>query len=83
MAPEILNVQPYKGNEVDLFASAIVLFIMLTGNPPFNRAHKSDPYYRLITNNTLANFWKSHGANKESGEAFFHPDFKDLVIKML
>lgn len=38
MAPEIFLKVPYNGAQVDLFASAIILFIMISGHPPFNRA---------------------------------------------
>lgn len=48
MAPEIHERRPYKGIEVDLFASAIVLFIMYAGTPPFTKAIPKDPYYKLI-----------------------------------
>ena len=40
MAPEIIEGIPYKGEDVDLFASAVILFIMVAGRPPFNYAHK-------------------------------------------
>ena len=35
MAPEIHNHEKYDGAEVDLFATAVILFIMYTGTPPF------------------------------------------------
>lgn len=43
MAPEIFikehpHYTRYNGAQVDLFASAIILFIMVAGHPPFNRA---------------------------------------------
>ena len=43
MAPEIFikdhnHYNGYNGAQVDLFASAIILFIMVAGHPPFNRA---------------------------------------------
>ena len=38
MAPEIFAKLPYNGAQVDLFSSAIILFIMVAGHPPFNRA---------------------------------------------
>jgi len=38
MAPEIHLSRPYTGPGVDLFASAIILFIMLAGRPPFRKA---------------------------------------------
>lgn len=36
MAPEIHLAKPYTGPGVDLFASAIILFVMLSQRPPFN-----------------------------------------------
>jgi serine/threonine protein kinase len=38
MAPEIIFKRPYNGVMVDLFSSAVILFIMVAGHPPFNRA---------------------------------------------
>mmetsp|Transcript_86305 Transcript_86305/g.118994 ORF Transcript_86305/g.118994 Transcript_86305/m.118994 type:complete len:95 (+) Transcript_86305:417-701(+) len=35
MAPEIHNGEAYRGQEVDLFAAGILLFIMKAGHPPF------------------------------------------------
>jgi len=35
MAPELLKGDIYKGTDVDLFALAVILFIMVTGSPPF------------------------------------------------
>ena len=51
MAPEIFEGKPYKGHEVDLFAMAIILFILVSGHPPFKQANKKDPYYKLLINN--------------------------------
>lgn len=50
MAPEIHLKKPYKGKSVDLFASAIILFILVSGHPPFTSAlAASDPYYKCIS----------------------------------
>lgn len=38
MAPEIHLKQPYMGQSVDLFAAAIILFIMVAQHPPFTTA---------------------------------------------
>lgn len=38
MAPEIQEEKPYKGEVVDIFAAMIILFIMVSGNPPFMEA---------------------------------------------
>ena len=46
MAPEIILQQPYKANETDLFACAIILFYMRTMHSPFVKvASMFDAYY--------------------------------------
>lgn len=82
MAPEIHAKKAYKGNEVDLFAAAIILFIMYAGTPPFNKADTKDAYYKLLTTGRHDVFWNAHSKHKPSKE-FFSNDFKDLIVKML
>lgn len=58
MAPEIHLKKPYQGKSVDLFASAIILFIMVAGHPPFTTADAArDPYYKCIASNRADLFW--------------------------
>lgn len=46
MAPELIMKKQYQGHSVDLFAIAIILFILYTGHPPFNSANPvKDPHY--------------------------------------
>jgi len=45
MAPEIHLGKPYDGKTIDLFAAAIILFIMMTQRPPFSSAMPNDPHY--------------------------------------
>ena len=45
MLPEQFAKKPYSGRDADLFASAVVLFMMLTGCMPFNVAKDDDEYY--------------------------------------
>jgi len=82
MAPEIHLRQPYSGPAVDLFASAIILFIMFSGNPPFAKADpRNDPHYKLLCINRHETFWKAHSRNKDAG--FYSDDFKNLMNSML
>ena len=83
MAPEIHLKQPYQGKSVDLFAAAIILFIMVAQHPPFTTAQPQDPFYRCLAANRADIFWRTHCKNKPAGEAFFSEDFKDLVQCML
>ncbi len=81
MAPEIHARKPYNGASVDVFACGIILFIMYTQHPPFNRAEPSDPFYRLICANREDLFWKAHSKNKPDG--FFSKEFMELITAML
>ena len=82
MAPEIHARQPYNGPQVDLFASAIILFIMFSGTPPFTKADTKDPYYRLFCTNKVDTFWAAHQKHKQQKD-FFPEDFKNLITTML
>lgn len=79
MAPEIHLKQGYIGREVDLFASAIILFIMVVGHPPFTSAQANDPFYKCIANNRSDIFWRTHAKNKPNGANFISPELKDLL----
>ena len=83
MAPEIHARRQYIGSSVDLFASAIILFIMVTQHPPFTRAEPSDPFYRLLCANRADLFWKAHAKNKPGNMEFFSEEFRNLITSML
>ena len=83
MAPEIHLEAPYQGKQVDIFAAAIVLFILVAKHPPFTHAKVTDSYYKFIAGNRADIFWKTHSRNKLVGEAFFSPEFQELVTCML
>lgn len=84
MAPEIFQKLPYNGAQVDLFSAAVILFIMVAGHPPFNKADPNgDQFYNKIALNRPDIFWKSHSSNKKGGLAFFSEEFKNLITFML
>ena len=62
MAPEIWEKDPcYQAQVVDLYACAIILFIMFSGGPPFERAKPDESqYYQLIDTNKWSLFWDAH-----------------------
>ena len=60
MAPEVLAGEPYKGEEADLFAAAVILFILVTQHPPFIRAEGTDRYYKAIAGGEWDKFWDVH-----------------------
>ena len=74
---------PYVGESVDLFASAVILFTMVSQHPPFLNADESDLHYRCIAANRSDIFWKEHSKSKPNGEEFYSEDFMNLVEQML
>lgn len=75
MAPEILANQDFNGPCVDLFAAAIILFIMYTGVPPFKEASLKDQAYRMICANKYEEFWALKCKILKNID-FFSQDFK-------
>lgn len=66
---------------MDIFSAGVILFIMYTGTPPFEKTTPTDSYYRLIKDKNFTTFWNAHSKRKPAG--FYTEDFKDLVNKML
>eukprot|EP00345_Euplotes_harpa_P014646 CAMPEP_0168338616 /NCGR_PEP_ID=MMETSP0213-20121227/12952_1 /TAXON_ID=151035 /ORGANISM="Euplotes harpa, Strain FSP1.4" /LENGTH=346 /DNA_ID=CAMNT_0008344451 /DNA_START=298 /DNA_END=1338 /DNA_ORIENTATION=+ len=82
MCPEILSGDKYNTCASDLYASAIVLFIILTKNLPFLRAESTDRSYSRILANDWTEFWKIH-SSYNSSDFEISDAFKDLFCKMV
>jgi len=77
-APEILRREKYTEN-VDIFSLGVILFICLTGFPPFQEAKESeDWWFDKLKKKKYGLFWKAHERT-----AKFTPEAKDLIIGML
>mmetsp|Transcript_20806 Transcript_20806/g.24041 ORF Transcript_20806/g.24041 Transcript_20806/m.24041 type:complete len:422 (-) Transcript_20806:85-1350(-) len=76
MSPEILEAREYRGVDGDLFASAVILFILLSQHPPFVRAEPNDRYYKRLYNKEYDKFWAVYE------DEDFSESFKDLFVKM-
>jgi len=48
IAPEIVSYQPFHGDKADSFSLGIILFMFLTGFPPFKMASSKDPCFRYF-----------------------------------
>jgi serine/threonine protein kinase len=50
MSPEIYqNTEPFDGYAVDMWAAGVILFLMLTGFPPWERASPTDERFHYMT----------------------------------
>jgi len=58
-APELLNNKKFT-NACDIFSMGVVMFIMLAGYPPFERAHKSDRWFKPLAKGDIKGFWNGH-----------------------
>ena len=81
--PEYLG---YDGAKVDAFQLGILLYILVTGIPPFKQASFNDLWYRPVINGNWDVFWslKDKAAKmKKQWVQNFDPDFKTLIEGLL
>jgi len=73
MAPEVINRNVKYGNECDVWSLGVILFMMLTGTPPFN-GYDSLHIMESVRNNDI---------QYEDRRWDTMPDAKELVLHML
>lgn len=82
--PEILAGLEYDAKAMDLFAAAIILFCLVIGHRPFEKATVEDSLYNCIIRRNFDSFWKKHEEiminNQESKK--IHPTFCELMNRM-
>lgn len=80
MAPEMFGAKDtgYSGEKADLWACGVILFIMLSGFPPFQRPSNSDWWFNKLAHNKHSLFWQAH-----SRSAYFSDQTKDFINKIL
>jgi serine/threonine protein kinase len=73
MAPEVVNQETYEGPPVDVFACGVMLFMMVTGKPPFS--DQGDEFHKYLMKNPRDCCNRRHITISD--------DALDLCIKML
>ena len=77
LSPEVcLSERPFDGPAVDLWAAGVILFVMLTGSPPWEEPRLTDDNFRLMTTGHM-------GRMLEERCAGLSEDAMDLLQSML
>lgn len=63
MAPEIKYGKVYDGFQIDMFSTAVILFIIVQGTFPFKEAKKDEYYYNLLYTGQIDKYFEKTGAN--------------------
>ncbi|KAG7386087.1 hypothetical protein PHYPSEUDO_000679 [Phytophthora pseudosyringae] len=78
MPPEIYRNQvPFNGFSADIWSTGVMLFIMITGAPPFERPDDADPRFQMIAQGLMSDMLDSWGMDHVSASV------RDLLSKML
>jgi len=77
MSPEIFqNKENFDGFAIDLWAAGVILYIMLTGFPPYDHATKADQRFEIIVEGQLMDQLKTW-------DIFLTEEAGDLLQAML
>mmetsp|Transcript_29749 Transcript_29749/g.35091 ORF Transcript_29749/g.35091 Transcript_29749/m.35091 type:complete len:531 (+) Transcript_29749:64-1656(+) len=60
MSPEVMKRAPYDGTKADIWSAGVVLFILISGFPPFQVAGGNDWWYRACAAGRHDKFWMAH-----------------------
>ena len=77
MAPEVIAGDRHS-KESDMFSMGVILFIMLAGFPPFQKAFEKDWWFDKLMKKKYKIFWMAH-----ERVAKFSSEAKDIIQKLL
>lgn len=79
--------QAYDGTKADIYQCGLLLFIMLTAQPPFTRSQVQDGWFAMVARGRWDEFWdlKEKGLSQIMGSEgpFFSPELRDLFRSLL
>ena len=78
-APEILRNKPYDGFKADIFSLGVVLLTLTTCKFGFQKAHKTDKYYKYIMLKYFDEYWEEVSKKIKP----ISKELKDLFINMV
>ncbi|KAF2116737.1 hypothetical protein BDV96DRAFT_34142 [Lophiotrema nucula] len=73
-APEVIRTQSYDGGKADVWSCGVILFVMLTGTPPFNYSGEEDDLKHLFRAIARADYQMPDFLSKEA---------QDLIRRIL
>lgn len=76
MSPELLRMREYYGSANDIFSLGVILFIIVTGLKPFDKASINDPFYCHFYTGNYEEFWRIRHVNVST-------EFKQLFQLMI
>ena len=76
MSPELIRMKEYYGSANDIFSLGVILFIIVTGLKPFDKASINDPFYCHFYTGNYEEFWKNRHVNVST-------EFKQLFQLMI
>ena len=77
MAPEIKKGLEQNGQQTDVFALGVVMFIVVRGLFPFSEATDKDHWYKMIKNGTFETYFSKIDKNNTLSD-----QFKDLIVQL-
>lgn len=74
-SPEVYGLQEYDGRKADIWSLGVILFVLLTGAPPYAIPLNSDSGFRIIMEGKLADLL-------EAWKRPIEPDSQDLLMRI-
>ena len=81
-APQIFELNGYKGEKADIFSLGCILFNLVVGTPAFKSAESDDETYKYIIRKKIDKFFEKINYILNGIESL-SPEFKDIYIKMI